>query len=55
MTVSNMNRAIDYTSVLTFEKIFDRELSGAQYELLTGIFGARLRVVGLRLGSESSS
>ena len=30
MTVSNRIRAIDfYTSVLTFEKIFDRELSGA--------------------------
>ena len=53
MTVSDMNRAIDfYTSVLTFEKTFDRELSGREYELLTGVFGARARVVGLRLGSE---
>ena len=53
MTVSDMNRAIDfYTAVLTFEKTFDRELSGREYELLTGVFGARARVVGLRLGSE---
>jgi catechol 2,3-dioxygenase-like lactoylglutathione lyase family enzyme len=53
MTVSDMNRAIDfYTSVLTFEKTFDRELSGREYELLTGVFGARARVVGLRLGTE---
>jgi hypothetical protein len=32
MTVSDMDRAIDfYTSVLTFEKAFDRELSGREY------------------------
>jgi catechol 2,3-dioxygenase-like lactoylglutathione lyase family enzyme len=53
MTVSDMDRAVDfYTSVLTFEKTFDRELSGREYELLTGVFGARARVVGLRLGAE---
>jgi catechol 2,3-dioxygenase-like lactoylglutathione lyase family enzyme len=53
MTVSDMDRAVDfYTSVLTFDKTFDRELSGREYELLTGVFGARARVVGLRLGDE---
>ena len=53
MTVSDMDRAIEfYTSVLTFEKTFDRELAGREYELSTGVFGARARVVGLRLGSE---
>jgi len=54
MTVSDMNRAIDfYTSVLTFEKVSDVEVSGRDYELLSGVFGARMRVVRLRLGSES--
>ena len=54
MTVENMDRAVDfYTRVLTFEKISDVEVSGRDYELLQGIFGARLRVVRLRLGDES--
>jgi catechol 2,3-dioxygenase-like lactoylglutathione lyase family enzyme len=53
MTVSDMDRAVAfYTGVLPFSKISDRELSGRPYELLTGIFGARSRVVRLRLGSE---
>jgi len=52
-TVSNMDRAVDfYTRVLTFEKESDVELAGRDYELLTGVFGARLRVVKLRLGNE---
>jgi len=54
MTVANMDRAVDfYTSVLTFEKVSDVEVAGREYELLTGVFGARLRVVRLALGSES--
>lgn len=54
MTVSNMNRAVDfYTSVLSFEKVSDVEVSGRDYELLSGVFGARMRVVRLRLGTES--
>ena len=54
MTVSDMDRAVDfYTSVLTFEKVSDVEVGGRDYELLTGVFGARLRVVRLRLGGES--
>jgi catechol 2,3-dioxygenase-like lactoylglutathione lyase family enzyme len=54
MTVSNINRAVDfYTSVLSFEKVSDVEVSGRDYELLSGIFGARMRVVRLRLGTES--
>ena len=53
MTVSNMDRSIEfYTSVLTFEKTADRELSGREYELLTGVFGARARTVELKLGDE---
>jgi len=54
MTVSNMERAIEfYGSVLTFEKVSDVEMSGRDYELLTGVFGARARIVRLRLGDEA--
>ena len=54
MTVSDMNRAIDfYTSALTFEKLSDVEVAGRDYELLEVVFGARMRVVRLRLGDET--
>lgn len=54
MTVSDMDRAVAfYTSVLTFEKVSDVEASGRDYELLHGVFGARARIVHLRLGAES--
>lgn len=54
MTVSSMDRAVDfYTRVLTFEKKSDVEVSGREYELLSGVFGARMRVVHLALGAES--
>ena len=54
MTVSDMDRAGEfYTSVLSFEKVSDVEAAGREYELLTGVFGARIRVVSLRLGDES--
>ena len=53
-TVSDMDRAVEfYTSVLTFERVSDVEVAGREYELLTGVFGARLRIVRLRLGGES--
>jgi catechol 2,3-dioxygenase-like lactoylglutathione lyase family enzyme len=52
-TVSDMDRSIEfYTTVLDFEKISDDELLGPAYEALHGVFGARLRVVRLRLGDE---
>src|SRR5262249_37186706 len=54
MTVENMDRAIDfYVRVLTFEKVSDVEIAGREYELLQGIFGARARIVRLRLGDET--
>jgi catechol 2,3-dioxygenase-like lactoylglutathione lyase family enzyme len=54
MTVSDMDRALDfYTRALPFEKTSDVEVSGREYELLTGVFGARMRVVQLTLGGES--
>ena len=53
MTVSNLDRAVSfYTSVLTFEKVSDLEVEGREYELLTGVFGARARIARLRLGTE---
>jgi catechol 2,3-dioxygenase-like lactoylglutathione lyase family enzyme len=52
-TVSDMDRALTfYTRVLPFVKVSDQEFSGRPYELLTGVFGSRSRVVTLRLGAE---
>src|SRR5262245_5504663 len=54
MTVDRMDRAVDfYTKVLTFEKVSDVEVAGREYELLEGVFGARARIVRLRLGDET--
>jgi catechol 2,3-dioxygenase-like lactoylglutathione lyase family enzyme len=54
MTVSDMDRALAfYTGVLPFKKESDVEVTGREHELLTGVFGARLRVVRLRLGGEA--
>lgn len=53
MTVSDIDAAVDfYSEVLTFEKISDVEVLGREVELLQGVFGARMRVVQMRLGSE---
>ena len=52
--VSDADRSIAfYTHVLGFEVIGDHEAAGADYEHLLGVFGARVRVVRLRLGDES--
>jgi catechol 2,3-dioxygenase-like lactoylglutathione lyase family enzyme len=54
ITVSDMDRAVDfYSRVLTFEKLSDVEVSGEEYEHLEGVFGARIRVVRMKLGDES--
>jgi catechol 2,3-dioxygenase-like lactoylglutathione lyase family enzyme len=54
MTVGDMKRAVGfYTSVLSFDKVSDREIAGRDFELLTGVFGARARVVRLRLGDDT--
>ncbi len=53
-TVSDMDNAIDfYTRVLPFEKVTDTEVWGPDFEHLSGVFGARVRVVDLKLGSET--
>ncbi|HJR16544.1 MAG TPA: VOC family protein [Gemmatimonadales bacterium] len=52
-TVSDMDRSVDfYTRVLDFDRVSDDEVLGPAYEQLHSIFGARLRVVRLRLGEE---
>jgi catechol 2,3-dioxygenase-like lactoylglutathione lyase family enzyme len=53
MTVHDMDRSLAfYTGVLPFRKEFDVEVAGRAFEQLHGVFGARARVVGLRLGDE---
>jgi len=53
MTVANMERSVAFfANVLTFEKVSDEEVAGSEYEKLQGVFGVRLRVVRMRLGSE---
>ena len=53
VTVSDMSRALEfYTSVLPFERVSDVEVAGREFELLTGVFGARARLVRLKLGDE---
>jgi catechol 2,3-dioxygenase-like lactoylglutathione lyase family enzyme len=53
MTVSDMDRAVDfYSNVLSFQKVSDTQVTGAEYEQLQNVAGARIRVVRMRLGSE---
>jgi catechol 2,3-dioxygenase-like lactoylglutathione lyase family enzyme len=53
-TVSDMDKAVDfYTRVLPFEKVSDMEVWGTEYEHLSGVFGARVRIVDLKLGGET--
>ena len=53
-TVSDMDKAIDfYTRVLPFEKISDVETFGTEIESLSGVFGARVRIVRMKLGDET--
>lgn len=53
MTVSDMDRALAfYTGALPFQKESDVEVSGRPWEQLQGVFGARMRIVRLRLGEE---
>jgi catechol 2,3-dioxygenase-like lactoylglutathione lyase family enzyme len=53
-TVSDMEKAIDfYSKVLSFEKVSDTEIWGTEFEHLAGVFGARARVVRMKLGMET--
>ncbi|MBM4261737.1 MAG: VOC family protein [Deltaproteobacteria bacterium] len=54
MTVADMDRSIDFfNKVLSFDKISDVELHGSDYEKLQGLFGLRMRVVRMKLGTET--
>ena len=51
--MSDIDRSVDFFSrVLSFEKVSDREVYGADYERLQGLFGMRARIVRMRLGGE---
>ena len=53
LTVGDMDRSLAfYTGVLPFVVEADTEVAGPEWERRTGVFGARLRVVRLRLGAE---
>jgi catechol 2,3-dioxygenase-like lactoylglutathione lyase family enzyme len=54
VTVSDADRTAAFLrDVLEFEAVSDAEVTGDAVERLTGVFGARLRVVTLRLGGET--
>ncbi len=53
LTVADMDRSLAfYTGVLPFQVVADTEVAGTPWEQLTGVFGARMRIVRLRLGGE---
>jgi len=52
MTVSDMDRAVEFYTALTFQKVSDVEVLGDEFEHLQGVFGARMRIVRMRLGNE---
>ena len=48
-----MDRSVEFFSkVLSFEKLSDIEVAGSEYERLQGVFGARMKIVRMRLGDE---
>ncbi len=54
MTVSDADRSVAfYEEVLDFEKVSDIEVDSAGHSRLVGVFGARMRVVRMRLGMET--
>jgi len=53
ITVLDMDRALNFfTKVLSFEKISEVEVQGAEYEKLKGVFGIHYKKARLRLGEE---
>jgi catechol 2,3-dioxygenase-like lactoylglutathione lyase family enzyme len=53
MTVEDLDRSVEfYSRVLAFHKIRDVEVSGDPWEHLEGVFGLRIRIAWLQLGSE---
>ena len=53
LTVHDMDAEVKFfTEVLSFKKTSDNEIVGEDFEELLGVFGSRIRVVRLQLGSE---
>jgi catechol 2,3-dioxygenase-like lactoylglutathione lyase family enzyme len=53
LTVSDMDRSLEFFSqALSFEKLSDVEVTGGVYERLQGVFGARMKIVRMKLGDE---
>lgn len=53
LTVEDLDRSVEfYSRVLSFTKIREVELAGDSWEHLEGVFGLRIRVAWLQLGSE---
>jgi catechol 2,3-dioxygenase-like lactoylglutathione lyase family enzyme len=52
MTVSDVDRAVEFYSALAFQKVSDVEVLGDEFEHLEGVFGARMRIVRMQLGNE---
>jgi catechol 2,3-dioxygenase-like lactoylglutathione lyase family enzyme len=53
LTVSDLDRSVEfYSNVLSFEKVSEVEVDGAEYEHLQGVFGLRVRIARMRLGDE---
>src|SRR5437870_1736377 len=52
MTVSDMDRSVEFYSALTFQKVSDVEVFGEEFDDLEGVFGARMRIVRMQLGNE---
>ncbi len=52
MTVSDMDRAVEFYYALAFQKVSDVEVLGDEFEHLEGVFGARMRIVRMQLGNE---
>jgi catechol 2,3-dioxygenase-like lactoylglutathione lyase family enzyme len=52
MTVSDLDRSVEFYSELGFHKVSETELQGAEFEHLEGVFGARARIVRMQLGTE---
>ncbi len=54
MTVSDMDRSVQfYSEVLNFQKVSEREFHQEQFDRLMGVFGARVRIVTMKLGDET--
>ncbi len=54
ITVSDMDRSVEfYSQALNFQKVSEVEFHKEEFDRLTGIFGARVRIVTMKLGDET--